>query len=186
MMPTSNFIILFLVFTLMLFRVVPLILSWRRNFSGLRQEKLSRYQRVIFHRFMPFLVETIIFEMIMTLLIYPMLLTPAANSTDDISQRVNEVSRNLAEASNELSYLQQALESRIEFVEDLKEQAEIAENVISLSEEQVNAIQAKLSQELEASNGKNTIITIIVSTFFFILGLIVPRLYDSIKRKKHF
>lgn len=75
---------------------------------------------------------------------------------DILSDRISEISSTLAETSKELSDIQEELETRIEYVQNLKKEAEIAENVISLSEEQVNAIQAKINQELEANSEKNT------------------------------
>lgn len=107
-----------------------------------------------------------------------------ANNNDNISDRISEISNNLKETSDELAKIQQELESRIEFVEGLQKEAEIAENMLSLSEEQVNAIQIKLNQELNASNSKNTFTNIFISTFFFLLGLIVPKVINTFKHKK--
>lgn len=153
---------------------------------GYRQEPLSlNYSK---RKFYSLLLNLFIFsiELVMIFFLILSLLKPkfTPSSSDDISDNINIIAGNLAEASEQLSTMQQALEARIEFVEDLKKQAEIAENVISLSEEQVNAVQAKINQELEASSGKNTIVTILVSAVFFVLGLIVPQIYNVIKRKR--
>lgn len=107
------------------------------------------------------------------------------NSTDntDISTRIENISQDLASSSTELSIIQQELEERIKYVEDLKVEAEIAENVISLTDEQVNAVQAKLNQELEANSTKGMVQNILVATFFFVLGYIVQSIPNWIKRK---
>ena len=102
---------------------------------------------------------------------------------DGTDSKITTISEELSMSSNELMRIQKELESRIETVQELKKEAEIAENVISLSAEQVNAIQVKLNQELEQSNKKNTLTTIIVSAVFFGLGLIVNPIYSMIKKK---
>lgn len=101
---------------------------------------------------------------------------------EDISIRIENISHSLDEASSELSNIQKELEDRIEYVENLKKEAEIAENVISLSNEQVNAIQSKLNQELEASSGKSFFQSIFISAVFFVLGLIVQPTLKTIKK----
>ncbi|MDE6661979.1 MAG: hypothetical protein K2K46_01425 [Lachnospiraceae bacterium] len=101
----------------------------------------------------------------------------------DISIKIENISHNLAEASSELSDIQKELEGRIEYVESLKKEAEIAENVISLSDEQVNAIQAKLNQEFEASSGKSFFQSIFISAVFFVLGLIIQPIFKAIKKR---
>ena len=103
---------------------------------------------------------------------------------DDLTSKITTISEELSISSNELISIQKELENRIATVQDLKREAEIAENVISLSAEQVNAIQAKLNQELEQSNKKNTFTTIVISAVFFGLGFIVTPIYNLFKKKK--
>lgn len=67
-------------------------------------------------------------------------------------------------------------------MEKLKEEAEIAENMISLTEEQVNAIQTKLNQELEMSSKKGLISSFLVSAIFFVAGLTVNPISKFLKR----
>lgn len=143
------------------------------------------------HRFRPErprILNILVFESdcIMTVLLILLLSSSKStpSSSDDISDNINIIAGNLAEVSKELSSMQNALEARIKFVEDLKEQAEIAENVISLSEEQVNAVQAKLSQELEESSGKDILISILINIFFLTLGLVLPQIIKCIKCRK--
>lgn len=101
----------------------------------------------------------------------------------DISSRIENISQGLAESSAELSNIQKELEERIQYVEELKAEAEIAENVISLTDEQLNAVQAKLNQQLEASSTKGMIQNILVAAFFFVLGYIVQLILNWNKRK---
>lgn len=103
--------------------------------------------------------------------------------TDDLSLRIDSVSNQLSSLSKELSAIQTELENRIATVEKLKEDAEIAENVISLSKEQVEAVQATLNQELEKSSSRSTLISILISAVFFILGYIVNSLLGFAKKK---
>lgn len=105
------------------------------------------------------------------------------SSGDELSARIEAISSDLAKSAKELDAIQEKLESRIATVEELKKEAEIAENMLSLSEEQVNAIQSKLNQELEASSGKSLWVNILISSFFFALGLIATPLLDFVKRK---
>lgn len=105
------------------------------------------------------------------------------NVNKDIAERIEDISTNLASCSAELLTIQQELESRIEFVENLKSEADIAENVISLTNDQVNAIQAKLNQELNANSGKSLFQNIILSVSIFILGLIIHPIFRIIKNK---
>lgn len=95
------------------------------------------------------------------------------HQSDDMSSKIYNIASSLTETSNELSQMQQELELRIEYVENLKREADIAESVISLTEEQVKAVQSKINQEIEASNGKNTISSFLMSAFFFVLGLLL-------------
>lgn len=112
---------------------------------------------------------------------------PSSQSTkeNDISIKIERISSNLAEASDELSDIQKELEKRIEFVETLKEEAEIAENVISLSEEQVNAVQSKLNDELNANNAKGLLQDILIGISSAILGALIPVLFNYIKKKRN-
>lgn len=101
----------------------------------------------------------------------------------DISTRIKKISQDISNLSNELSLIQIELENRIELVENLKKEAEIAENVINLSSEQVDAIQVKLRQELNSSGTKSFIQNILINIIFFILGLIVPYITKFFRKK---
>lgn len=102
---------------------------------------------------------------------------------DGLSARIETISKDLEKSAKELDAIQEQLESRISTVEELKKEAEIAESVLSLSEEQVNAVQAKLNQELEASSGKSFWVNVLISAFFFTLGLVVTPVFNFIRRR---
>lgn len=110
-------------------------------------------------------------------------ISPNNTNESDISIRIENISTDLLKASSELSLIQQELEARIETVESLKAEAEIAENMISLSEEQVNAVQAKIHQEVDANSSKNLLQNILISSFFFLLGLFVQPVFHAIKNR---
>lgn len=102
---------------------------------------------------------------------------------EDLSVKIEEIAKELSESSHALLDMQTELENRISTVEELKKEAEIAENMVSLTEEQVAAIQSKLNQELEASNGKSLLYNILISAVFFILGWIAQPIYNFFKKK---
>ena len=106
----------------------------------------------------------------------------------DMSKRINEISKNLEDTSKEISRIQKELEDRIDFVDQLKKEAEIAENVISLSEEQLNAVQAQINKELAANRLNDSIlditISVLINTIFYILGLVTQTIIN--RRKKRY
>lgn len=105
------------------------------------------------------------------------------STQEDLSIKIEEIAKELSESSQTLLDIQTELENRISTVEELKKEAEIAENMISLTEEQVTAIQSKLNQELEESSGKSLIFNILISTVFFLLGLIAQPICSRFKKK---
>ena len=102
-------------------------------------------------------------------------------SETDLSTRIESIANDLDSTSTELSNIQKELEQRIEYVENLKKDAEIAENVISLTDEQVKAVQSKLNEELNANNEKSLVQDILLNSIFFILGLVAPGFVKVLK-----
>lgn len=122
--------------------------------------------------------------MTITLGLNNMFIRVYADTNDtDIATRIENISNDLSDASTELQSIQEELESRIEYVENLKQEAEIAENILNLSEDQVNAVRAKLNQELEVSNNKSFVQSFILNAIFFILGIIITPLINLIISK---
>ena len=103
--------------------------------------------------------------------------TPLLDKANDIelSERINELSNNLYDSANELSKIQIELKERIAYVEELKEQAEIAENTINLTDEQVKAIQQQLNEGGKVSTLYSVVASFIISAFFFVIGIIIGR-----------
>lgn len=144
----------------------------------LSSSRILRHEKIYFYIWC---IEVTILWLCLNSLIFP------SNTSDidsaDISSRIEEISDDLSKASSELSTIQKELEARIEFVEDLKAEAEVAENMISLTDEQVNAVQTKLNQELNANSSKSLLQNILVSSVFFLLGLLIQPIYRFIKCK---
>jgi len=96
-----------------------------------------------------------------------------SNAPIELTDRIDAVSSNLIDVSAELNIIQRELEQRIEFVEELRREAEIAEAMIDLSREQVDAIRNMLNVELGRNETRNFWTTFLTSFFFLILGSIV-------------
>ena len=95
------------------------------------------------------------------------------NKEDDITSRIKDVSTVLENSVQELGELQIELEERVKMVEKLKEEAEQAETIISLTEEQVKAVRTTLNNELQKEGRKSFWQGVIVNFGFFVLGAIV-------------
>lgn len=136
----------------------------------------------ILYKYLQIIMPVILASLIALLLaLYPM--HNESVQEKDISERISTISNSLQTTSQELSNIQKELETRIEYVEELKEEASIAENFISLTEEQVNAVRAKINQEFTANSWKSTIISILINAFFFSLGFLVKPLIGIFRIK---
>lgn len=91
-------------------------------------------------------------------------------NTDDLSTKIENASKHLLTASEELSNLQIELSNRIKIVNQLKEDAKVAENIISLNKDQVEAIKTALNIELKKDSKRNFWLSFSIGLFFFILG----------------
>jgi predicted PurR-regulated permease PerM len=113
-------------------------------------------------------------------------ITSSNNDTIELSDRIESVSESLKEASTELDYIQKELEHRIKLVEELKKDAEIAEAIIDLSQEQVALMRAMLNIELSSSDSRNFWLTFFTSFFFMVLGSIIgyvaPKVFKIFKK----
>ena len=95
------------------------------------------------------------------------------NKEDDITSRIKDVSTVLENSVQESGELQIELEERVKMVEKLKEEAEQAETIISLTEEQVKAVRTTLNNELQKEGRKSFWQGVIVNFVFFVSGAIV-------------
>lgn len=92
---------------------------------------------------------------------------------DNIASRIKDVSTMLESSVQELGGLQAELEERVKMVEKLKEEAEQAETIISLTEEQVKAVRTTLNRELQRESWKSFWQGVTVNFIFFVLGAVV-------------
>ena len=73
----------------------------------------------------------------------------------DISEKIEKVSTVLSQSSGELANLQKELEGKLAFVNKLNEEANQAQNLLSLSHDQIEAIKTMLNQETQKENKSN-------------------------------
>ena len=187
-----NYYLIFFIFvfaSILLYICIRTIIQTKR----VKRYRMHRY-RYVFHRNYSYLnfFPIVILGLFLCIKFFLIFLNPlddirteVSYSIDeiDISTRIENLSKQLADATAEILFIQQELENRIEYVENLKQEAEIAESVISLSEDQVNAIQAKLNQELATNNNKSLYQSILINVIFFILGCISSLIIDLLKSK---
>ena len=162
------FICAFVTLIFLFVLIMTFSLSFFTKFKGKKTDKILRFSFLMFFIFY-------FFTVIINFLLQP--------PKSDIATRIENVSTSLTDISTEIEDIQSELTQRIELVAELKKEAEIAENMISLSDDQVTAIQAKLRQELDSNSGKNFVQGILINGLFFILGFIFPRIINSFKRK---
>lgn len=90
----------------------------------------------------------------------------------DISVKIEKVSAVLSQSSEELTNLQKELEGKLEYVNKLNEQANQAQNLLTLSHDQIEAIITMLNQETKKENKINFWKSVLVNFIFFILGAV--------------
>lgn len=83
------------------------------------------------------------------------LIQKGKQSEPDISEKIEKVSTVLSQSSGELANLQKELEGKLEFVNKLNEEANQAQNLLSLSHDQIEAIKTMLNQETQKENKIN-------------------------------
>lgn len=98
---------------------------------------------------------------------------------DNITFRIKEVSEKLEGLAEEISELQDELEKRIQLVEKLQKEAEEAENIISLTENQVKAVRTTLNNELKKEGQKSFWKGVVVNFIFFVLGAFISFIFSK-------
>lgn len=178
-----EFILLYVLVCIVMLR----LLSWQRErlfFGRFKDDRFfdnrNKYKFNQYYKMFLFFMETIILMTCLSLNVTNGLLI---KDEADISVKIESIAKDLSQSSTQLSIIQEELEKRIEYVEELKNEAEIAENVISLTDEQVRAVQAKLNEELNANSGKGFIQDVLINTFFFAIGLIAPVIIKKFSKK---
>lgn len=103
---------------------------------------------------------------------------------EDMSEKITSISNSLSELAREISNVQQELESRIETVENLKRQAEEAENYLSFTEQQVAVMHAALSRDEPTNSIKTVLLNLLSNAIWFLAGFASRYIMSWIKRKK--
>jgi septal ring factor EnvC (AmiA/AmiB activator) len=89
------------------------------------------------------------------------------------SEKIDRLSNLLRSAGSEIEKLEVEVTSKSRKLDELKEVSKRLETLVSLKEEQVEAIRQELKSTLKESNRSNRLWTIVVGAMWFILGLIV-------------
>ena len=105
-------------------------------------------------------------------------------SSLELSQRIELVSNSLGFSADELASIQSELEARIQFVNDLQVQAETAEIILNLSENEVNAVKTLLKDELDKGRAGNFWMSFAQNAVFFILGVLASYFIPKWIRRK--
>jgi hypothetical protein len=92
------------------------------------------------------------------------------NTSIELTSRIKGISENLRNTTTEINLLQHELEQKIELVENLNEEAKKAEALITLSKDQVDAVRSNFNSEQSKNSTLNLLITIAISTLFFIVS----------------
>ena len=85
----------------------------------------------------------------------------------DIADKIKNVSSVLSQSSTELINLQKELEGKLEYVNQLNEEANQVQNLLSLSHNQIEAIKTMLNQETQKENKINFWKSVLVNFIFF-------------------
>ena len=107
------------------------------------------------------------------------LIQKGKQSEPDISEKIEKVSTVLSQSSGELANLQKELEGKLEFVNKLNEEANQAQNLLSLSHDQIEAIKTMLNQETQKENKINFWKSVFVNFIFFVLGAVASYLISK-------
>ena len=99
---------------------------------------------------------------------------------DDVAERIKIVAEKLLSTSDELNDVQMQLEKRIIFVNEIKAQAEEAEQLLNLRKSEVDAIRTTLAKELKYEGKISFWKGVAVNFLFFIGGSIVSLLASNL------
>jgi uncharacterized membrane protein YdfJ with MMPL/SSD domain len=99
---------------------------------------------------------------------------------DDLIDRINVTTKNLNQAMDDISLLQNEIKGRIETVEKLRKEATEAERIIELSAEQVQAVRSAINTEMSKNSKKDFWKGVMVNFVFFIMGALVSFLISTV------
>jgi uncharacterized protein YoxC len=89
------------------------------------------------------------------------------------SEKIDQLSNLLKSASTEIEKLEEELTSKSKKLQELNDTSKRLDQLVSLKEEQVEAIKQELKSTLKESSRSNKLWTIAIGAMWFILGLIV-------------
>ena len=143
-------------------------------------------KRTLFLKLLIYVSTVLIFSAIFSLITF--LISNQQNDTIELSSQIEAISASLKETSIELSLIQKELELRVEFVEQLKKDAEIAEAVVNLSQEQIDSVRNLLNIEVNKNNSRNFWVNLLITLAGVIIGSIftffIPRIVDRLRKNK--
>ena len=89
------------------------------------------------------------------------------------SEKIDRLSNILKKASSEIEELEDEVNRKSQRLKELDEHSKRLETLLSLKEEQVEAIRQELRTTLKENNRSNRFWTILIGAFWFVFGLIV-------------
>jgi uncharacterized membrane protein len=89
------------------------------------------------------------------------------------SEKIGRLSNVLKKASSEIEELEDEVKKKSQRLQELNEHSKQLETLMSLKEEQVEAIRKELTATLKENSRSNRIWTILIGALWFVLGLIV-------------
>jgi peptidoglycan hydrolase CwlO-like protein len=89
------------------------------------------------------------------------------------SEKIDHLSKILKDASSEIEALEDEVKTKSKRLQELDEHSKRLETLLSLKEEQVEAIRQELRTTLKENNRSNRIWTVLIGAFWFLFGLIV-------------
>ena len=92
------------------------------------------------------------------------------NKEETLEDRINKLTIALKESSHLVTEVENEISSRQQLVEELQKDAEKYEKLVSINQEQVDAVAQLLQGELRKESNKSFVKGIIVNFIFFILG----------------
>jgi peptidoglycan hydrolase CwlO-like protein len=93
------------------------------------------------------------------------------------SEKIDDLANVLKKASSEIITLEQEVSAKSKKLQELNVHSKQLEDLLSLKQEQVEAIKVQLKITLTENNRKNRIWTIAIGAIWFILGVIVRSIF---------
>lgn len=93
-----------------------------------------------------------------------------------LEQRISELTDSLQKSSRSISDIEQEIEQRKSLVDQLREDAKIAEGLKTLNKEQVDAVAATLRGQLQVQSDESWWSDVGMNVFFTLLGTILGQL----------